>query len=490
MGPLIYAICAGLTTEYARQTIDSLVDANEKASKEISQREKEIERLNRDAAKIDYRMLEKKKEEITLTEEYIRANDKQKAKMLESLDKQQKELAEKNKLIKDEIIYEQAKGKILALNNEAKSKELTDEKKVQLAVSQSIVDRINGKGAQTHPEEMIIEEQTIKASIAGINSKKKVQEEAAKTNIQIEIEAQRRAEERIKTEGKEFDDNMKKKEEAMKNLAEFDQRMRISSLSGEEQKQAQLLANFEKQKAEVEAMHEAQLLYAEDDMALKEEQYNRLLEMEIAYQTEKDAISQEFAEMEAQRKQQEDETAKAMAAQRKRDEEELKDLRFQSGAAGMNAIATLTEGYKKYAALYKTAAIGEAVINATQSILKTMSGTPFPYNIPLAAAQAAAAAVQVGKIASTKMYRGGMIPGMNTLLMANEQGREAILDTMAVRAIGGEAGVNALNSGVYNSNNSYDNRRSNTIVINTAVMTQKAYRDEILPVMRAAERRR
>jgi len=68
----------------------------------------------------------------------------------------------------------------------------------------------------------------------------------------------------------------------MKNLAEFDQRMRISSLSGEEQKQAQLLANFEKQKAEVEAMHEAQLLYAEDDMALKEEQYGRLLEMDVA----------------------------------------------------------------------------------------------------------------------------------------------------------------------------------------------------------------
>jgi len=87
------------------------------------------------------------------------------------------------------------------------------------------------------------------------------------------------------------------------------------------------------------------------------------------------------------------------------------------------------------------------------------------------------------------MYRGGMIPGMNTLLLANEQGREAILNTRAVRAVGGEAGVNALNSGVYN-NNSYDNRQSSTIVINTAVMTQKTYRDEILPVMQAAERRR
>jgi hypothetical protein len=338
-------------------------------------------------------------------------------------------------------------------------------------------------------EEMAIEEQTVKASIAGYNDKKKAQEEASKAMIQIEIDARRQEEERIKAEGKEFDDNMKKKEEAFKNLAEFDERMRISSLDGEAQKQAQLLANYEKQKAEIEAMHEAQLLYAEDDMVLKEEQYGRLSDMEATYQAEKEAISAEFAEMEAQRRYQEDEAAKAMAAERKREEEELRDLKFQSAAAGMNAIATLTEGHKNYATLYKTTAISEAVINATQSILKTMAGTPFPFNIPLAAAQAAAATVQVQKIASTKMYRGGMIPGMNTLIMANEQGREAILNPMAVRAIGGEMGVNALNRGASNSY-SYDNSRSSNIVINTSIMTQKAFRDEIEPVLRRAEQRR
>jgi hypothetical protein len=82
-----------------------------------------------------------------------------------------------------------------------------------------------------------------------------------------------------------------------------------------------------------------------------------------------------------------------------------------------------------------------------------------------------------------------MIPGMNTLIMANEQGREAILNPMAVRAIGGEMGVNALNRGTSNSY-SYDNSRSSNIVINTSILTQKAYRDEIEPVLRRAERRR
>jgi hypothetical protein len=298
MGPLIYAVGVAVTSEYAIQNIDNLIVINEKASKEMSERKKEIERLNRDAAKIDYRMLEKKKEEIRLTEEYENANDKQKNKMLESLDKEQKELSNKNKLSKDEIDYEQAKGKIIALNNKAKSTELTDDKKWQLAASQNVIDRINGKDIPTQPEEMAIEEQAVKASIAGINDKKKAQEEAARVAIQIEIDARRQEEERIKAEGKEFDDNMKKKEEAIKNLAEFDERRRISSLDGEAQKQEQLLANYEKQKAEIEAMHEAQLLYAEDDMALKEEQYGRLLDMETTYQAERDAISKEFAGME------------------------------------------------------------------------------------------------------------------------------------------------------------------------------------------------
>jgi len=490
MGPLIYAIGVAVTSEYATRSIDKLIDINEKATKEISRRKKEMERLSRDAAKVDYRMLEKKKEEIILTEKYANANDKQKSKMLELLNKEQEELSKKNKLSKDEIEYEQTKGRIIALNSKAKSKGLTDDDKSQLAASQSIINRIStGKEIPKQPEEMLIEEQAIKASIAGHNNKSKAQQEAAQRTIQIEIEAQRQTEERIKAEGKEFDDSIKRKEEAMKSLAGFDERMRISSLDGEAQKQAQLLANYEKQKAEIEALHEAQLLYAENEEQIYQEQANRMLEMEMQYQEQCQAIKNEYAEMNAQRRQKEDEAVKAMAEQRKREEEELRDLKFQSAAASMSTIAQLTEGHKNYATLYKTTAMSEAIINAIQSVLKTMAGTPFPFNIPLASAQAAAAAVQVQKIAATKMYRGGIIPGMNTLIMANEQGREAILNPMAVRAIGGEVGVNALNNGTYN-NYSYNNSRSSNIVIKTSIMTQKTYRDEIEPVLRRAERRR
>ena len=88
------------------------------------------------------------------------------------------------------------------------------------------------------------------------------------------------------------------------------------------------------------------------------------------------------------------------------------------------------------------------------------------------------------------MYAGGMIPGMNTLLRVNEEGQEAILNTGAVRTIGGPAGVNALNRGdtIHNNNNS----RTNNInfVINSPLVSQKTYRDEIEPMLKKAERRR
>jgi len=51
--------------------------------------------------------------------------------------------------------------------------------------------------------------------------------------------------------------------------------------------------------------------------------------------------------------------------------------------------------------------------------------------------------------------------------------------------------VNALNRGVYNSSNSYDNRKSTNIVnINSTIISQKTLNDEILPALRWQERRR
>jgi len=489
-------VIAGLTLSSVSRSVGSAL-VGEAISRGIGELEKFYKgegALDRKEAKEKLRKIEMEKYEIDISADAELTKAK-KAERLKSLDKEKNELSKKYKLTKDEKYYEQAIGRIEFLNEKAKYGSLNKDQEYQLSLSKDIAHRIKSKDADAmQDKEMLIEEQTIKANIAGYNNKKKAQQESAKAIIQIEIEARRQAEERIKAEAKEFDDNMKKKEEAMKSLAEFDKNMKIASLDGEAQKQAQLLANYEKQKAEIKAMHEAQLLYAENEEQIFQEQANRMLEMERQYQEQSQAIKDGFAEIDAQRRAAEDEAARSMTAQRKREEEELRDLKYQTAAATMNTIsniatlgAALSENHKEFAVMYKASAIGEAVINATQSVLKTMAGTPFPFNIPLAAAQATAAAVQVQKISATKMYRGGMIPGTNTLIMANEQGREAILNTCAVRAVGGEAGVNALNRG-----STYDNSRTSTINIsmNTSIMTQKAFRDEIEPILQRAERRR
>jgi hypothetical protein len=199
---------------------------------------------------------------------------------------------------------------------------------------------------------------------------------------------------------------------------------------------------------------------------------DRMNEMEKIHQEEKDAIKKEFSDKEIAR-------IKAENQQR-----------IDATVGSLQCMQQIFEGQKEYAALYKTAAIAEATINATQSVLKAMTAAPPPFNIALASFQAAAAAVQVGKIASAKMYRGGMIPGKNTLVMANEDGLEAILNPMAVRAVGGPAGVNALNQGT--NNYSYDNSQSQNVnvVINATDISQIAWREKIEQVARWREKRR
>jgi hypothetical protein len=277
-----------------------------------------------------------------------------------------------------------------------------------------------------------------------------------------------------------MDEEEGKKKDAIRKIADFDAELRIKSLEGEEKKQAELLASYEKQKREIEDLHKEELLRLENAEEAESAQKERLLAMERQFEAEKRAIAQE--EEKEKEKRHKNELDRIW---RERDE------KMAAGAASMQALQSITAGYKSYNAIYKTAAIGEATINASQAVLKTMSRVAFPLNVPLAALQAAAGAVQVRKISAAKMFGGGMIPGRNTLIQANEEGREAILNTMAVRAVGGPPGVEALNSGIYNNNYSYDNRQtqSSTIVIHAALLSQKTLRDEIQPALRWQQRR-
>lgn len=68
---------------------------------------------------------------------------------------------------------------------------------------------------------------------------------------------------------------------------------------------------------------------------------------------------------------------------------------FFGALAGLSSSSN-----KKLAAIGKAAAIVQATIDGVLAVQKTMAETPYPYNIPLAAAQAALAAANVAQIAS------------------------------------------------------------------------------------------
>lgn len=95
------------------------------------------------------------------------------------------------------------------------------------------------------------------------------------------------------------------------------------------------------------------------------------------------------------------------------------------------ALAQLsTSENKKLAQIGKAAAIVQATIDGVLAVQKTMAETPYPYNIPLAAAQAALAAANVAQIASTGFRTGG------TMTVGGSGGPDSQL--VAFRATPGE----------------------------------------------------
>ena len=249
--------------------------------------------------------------------------------------------------------------------------------------------------------------------------------------------------------------------------------------------------------AEIEALNEK---VAESTM----QQHDKILSYyEAAAQTEEQRMAVQMDRMNAKydaelaKAGQTAEMIKAIEAAKNaeimRMEEQLAQMRLAQSQQYMDSMFQVANAAavlgKAGGNTQKGIAMSQATINTALAATKAATAAPFPLNAALVAGAIAQGAVQLKTISAQKFASGGMIPGSNTLIMANEQGREAILNPMAVRAVGGEAGVNALNRG---TSNTYNNSRSNTVNINvsTSIMTQKTYRDEIEPVLRRAERRR
>jgi hypothetical protein len=121
-----------------------------------------------------------------------------------------------------------------------------------------------------------------------------------------------------------------------------------------------------------------------------------------------------------------------------------------------NAIIRGTEqdtrrAKKKQFAIEKAAAIASATISMFQAIASNLTIPPIAVGAALAAVAGAAGAVQIGLIAAQqpKFHRGGILPdeiaqsGMTT--RQNES--TAVLTAQAMRALGGQEGINRANAG-------------------------------------------
>jgi len=128
------------------------------------------------------------------------------------------------------------------------------------------------------------------------------------------------------------------------------------------------------------------------------------------------------------------------------------NLAVQVGSAIINSTEKDTrKAKKKQFALEKAAAISSATINTFKAVAQALGSVPAPASFVLAALAGAAGAVQIGLIAAQqpKFHRGGILPdeiaqsGMTT--RQNES--TAVLTAQAMRALGGQEGINRANAG-------------------------------------------
>lgn len=139
-----------------------------------------------------------------------------------------------------------------------------------------------------------------------------------------------------------------------------------------------------------EAVALAKVKENEDRKIITEENYNTdLIFLQNAHVLEMLELKKHAAEKEA--------LEKASAAAR---------LSIMGGVF-TNLASLMNTKSKTLFKIGKVAAISSALVNTYQAVTKTMAETPYPWNIPLAAAQGVAGMVQVNKIRSTSFGGGG-----------------------------------------------------------------------------------
>jgi hypothetical protein len=100
------------------------------------------------------------------------------------------------------------------------------------------------------------------------------------------------------------------------------------------------------------------------------------------------------------------------ATEKQKFDEKVDAARLQAVQSVFGAIAQLsTSGNRRIAEIGKAAAITTATIDGFVAVQKALASAPPPFNIAIAAATGATAAMNVAKIAGVQLNQGGIVPG-------------------------------------------------------------------------------
>lgn len=209
----------------------------------------------------------------------------------------------------------------------------------------------------------------------------------------------------IKTAKAALDNKLINEQEYLDKVKAIKQKAEADAVESKTNDQAKLQSKLDAISQSLMTETELKRLALESDLVILQEALaNELITRQEHEQKVKELKSKSAADI----------TAIEDKAKKKRDNLAELEKKTKVNAVGdtFSALSTLMNTQsKKLFEIGKAAAIGSAIVDGYKAVAKTMAETPYPFNIPLAAAQATASAVQVQGIAKQKF--GGAGGGAN-----------------------------------------------------------------------------
>lgn len=179
-------------------------------------------------------------------------------------------------------------------------------------------------------------------------------------------------------------------------------------IAKEEQRNKQKEADKEQAQQDLDAFRESLM----SEQQLRAQAYITELEQLKAAKDQKLITQAEYDALEKEKAQQHADELVAIEKERHDKEMKLEQYKKQAKLALVgdifgNLASLMNAGSKKLFAIGKAAAVANAVVDGYAAVQKTMASVPYPFNVPLAAAQAVASAAQVKGILSTQFGSAG-----------------------------------------------------------------------------------